>query len=511
MRFFALFLLLFLFERTLCASSLSVAPIFADNMVLQANKKIVVWGRMEPNSVVFVYLGGKRKKCKVKEDGIWQVVFPKRRASNSPLTLEVTSNGERLSFGNIVVGELWLCIGQYNMLFPMEKEDNYLKEIKQKTDYPDIRFFAPAHLPKVRGSSRDEYPDGVKLALKEGRFYYRGAWVATNKKTLPNHSALAFYFAKILQEKIQVPVGIINLAVEGSPIESWINEQDLRKSRRLAQKVNGVWMKNSYLPFWSRRMGAYNLYGMPEPPANPEFLDHPYRPGYIFRTGILAIQNLAIRGVLVYQGETNADTQKRTEEYADMSKLLISSYRKAWKDAKLPFYMVQLPSIDNEEYANALFWPEFRHQQWLAVAGYKKNIGIVPSYDLEAKTTIPTNKKTVAERLSALALYQVYHKKPELYPSAPYPIKATFHKNGVVISFANTGSGLKIIDGAELHGFSLNGNDDSRASIYHNSKVLVETNKKPKFIYYAWSPNATYANLVNSAKIPVLAFKIKVN
>lgn len=501
-------LFIILFHSVLWGSSLTVAPIFTDNMVLQAKKRIAVWGKMQPKSVVFVTLGRKRKKVKVKDDGNWKVVFPGRKASNQPITLEVSSNRERFSFSNIVIGELWLCIGQYNMLFPMELEDYYAQEIK-KSDYPDIRFFTPSQIPGKSGVKK-EYPDSVKLALKEGRFYYKGKWVTTNKKTLPGHGAIAFYFAKILHSQEQVPVGIINLAVDGSPIESWINEDELRANRRMAQKVNGIWLKNSYLPSWGKYMGIYNLYGSVDLPVNPDFLDHPYKPGYLFQTGIAAIKDLAIRGILMYQGETNSDTQKRTEEYADLSKLLIYSYRKNWSNKKLPFYMVQLPSIDNSEYENALFWPEFRHQQWRVTEDFKKYVGIVPSYDLEDETTVPTNKKLVAERLSALALQQVYHKKPDLYPPAPYPINAIFRKYGVLISFANTGSGLEVLDGDQLHGFSLNGNNDSRASIYHNTKVLVETNKKPKFIYYAWSPSATYANLINSAKIPAIAFKIKV-
>lgn len=509
MKFLWIILVITFSYSDLLSNSLMVAPIFSDNMVLQANKKITIWGKMQPQSIVVVTLGNKSKKTKVKDDGTWKVVFPKRRASNNPVVLEVSAEGSKISFNNIVFGELWLCIGQYNMLFPMEQEDYYYQEIKT-ADYPDIRFFTPLQITDKLGI-KQEYPYSVKLALKEGRFYYKGSWVKTNKNTLPQYGAIAFYFAKNLQKNEGVPIGIINLAVEGSPIESWINEINLHENRRLAQKVNGVWMKNPYLPSWSKYIGTYNLYGLAEPPANPDFLDHPYKPGYLFQTGIEAIKNLAIRGILSYQGETNSDTQKRTVEYADLLKLLIRSYRQNWDDAKLPFYMVQLPSIDNSDYVNAIFWPEFRNQQWQVVTEFKKYVGIVPSYDLDAETTIPTNKKLIGERLCALALYQVYHKKTNLYPPAPYPIKAVFRKDGVLISFASTGSGLEVVGGDQLHGFSINGNDDSRASIYHNNKVLVETSRKPKYVYYAWNPNATYANLVNSAKIPAISFKLKVH
>ena len=204
-------------------------------------------------------------------------------------------------------------------------------------------------------------------------------------------------------------------------------------------------------------------------------------------------------------GGSNAQEIERVNEYAALSALMVSDYRKKWKQLQLPFYFVQLSSIDTVKYKGEL-WPQFRNEQ-RKMLQLIPNSGMAVCSDIGAKDDVhPTNKKDVGERLARWALNKTYTQK--IVPSGPLPLKATYSNGKVIVSFEYIAKGLKISDGKPLRGFSIDGMNDTKAIIGDNG-IIIPVNTKPQYIYYGWKPFSD-GNLINSENLPASTFKIPV-
>jgi sialate O-acetylesterase len=214
---------------------------------------------------------------------------------------------------------------------------------------------------------------------------------------------------------------------------------------------------------------------------------------------------MPIRGLLCYQGESNAQEIERVNEYGALSSLMVNDYRAKWKATQLPFFFVQLSSIDTLKYKGRL-WPQFREEQ-RKMLQLISNSGMAVCSDIGFKNDVhPTNKKTVGERLARWALNKTYRKN--IIPSGPLPSGAKYLNGKISIDFGYSGKGLKVSGGKILKGFSLDGQKEIPAQILQN-KIIIAVMEKPVFIYYGWEP-FTEANLVNSENLPASTFKIKV-
>jgi len=215
--------------------------------------------------------------------------------------------------------------------------------------------------------------------------------------------------------------------------------------------------------------------------------------------------NMPIKGVLCYQGESNAQEMERVNEYGALCALMVEDYRTKWKQPQLPFYYVQLSSIDTIKYKGQL-WPQFRDEQ-RRMLQLIPNSGMAVCSDIGFKDDVhPTNKKDVGERLARWALHNTYHKN--IIPSGPLPLQAKYNDEKIIITFEYTGSKLFTADQKSLRGFSIDGLNDCAAAIQNNA-VEISAEKKPSFVYYGWK-SFTDANLVNSENLPTSTFKIPV-
>lgn len=492
------------------AQLLRVAPIFTNHMVIQAHKPVYIWGRAQVRAAVSVSFSGKVKKVLADEEGYWGVTFPKMAPSfDKTYELSVSDGDRELLFSDILIGDVWLCIGQYNMSFPLQDDETYFTE-KTHTNNPYLRLFYADYITR-KLPLRAMYNDEIKQNLSLG-YFYKGAWSVSQEKTAAKFSAIGYYFGKIIQSRLQIPVGMIDISVGGSSIESWIDAAALLKHKRLARKAKGNWLFNGDLPSWIKIIGAYNLSGFSEPPAGFSETEHPYKPGFIYKNLVETFESFPVKGVLMYQGESNAGNLRRVEEYPRLLDLLIKEYRSNRSESRLPFYFVQLASVVNEEgYKEAKYWPDFRNGQRL-LAGRIPYVDLVPAYDFGGSDAVSSNKKVIAERLAALVLFGLYKKRGENVLPPPNALRARYLEGkGVLITFEHTGRGLSLSLGASLHGFTTGKEEEADADIYRNKWVLVRVKRKPKYVYYAWSPSAVSANLVNSAGMPALAFKLKVD
>ncbi len=489
-------------------SQLETAKIYSSNMVLQRDAPIPVWGKAVPGSKIEIRLGTAIKITVAAKDSTWKVYLPKQPANHQPQSLLISSGDTAVQYNNILIGDIWLCIGQSNMEWPIIKEMHYKEEIKNSSQ-PLLRFYNPTYAGKnVFGT---KFTDSVTAMLNENDFY-KGQWQHCDSNSFKTMSAVAYYFGKQIANDVNVPVGLINLSIGGAPLETFIDKVVLKKSKQFSGKMSSDWLVNETLPVWVKERGNQNVGKLQNVPADENGNNHAFKPGFAYSAGIEKLLPLPVKGILCYQGESNAQEIERVNEYAALSKLLIEDYRKkclptgqAGKQPQLPFYFVQLSSIDTVKYKGHL-WPQFRDEQ-RKMLQLIPNSGMAVCSDIGAKDDVhPTNKKDVGERLARWALNKTY--KQNVVPSGPLPLNAKYVNGKVIIVFQYMSKGLKTSTGEKLKGFSLDGINEVEAVI-GDSGIIIYTAKKPEFVYYAWK-SFSNGNLVNSENLPASTFKIKV-
>jgi sialate O-acetylesterase len=387
------------------------------------------------------------------------------------------------------------------MEWPMMKEIHW-KEEKINTKQPLIRFVNPP--PAGRYVYGVAYTDSLNRRLNRNDFYLWYSWQSADSNTTRDMSAVAYYFARSIVDKENIPIGLINISIGGAPLETFISREALQRSKRFASKAEGNWLENKSLPEWVRQRGRENVGTNVIGYRDELGLNHAYKPGFAFESGIKPLLAMPVKGVIWYQGESNSLEKERVEEYRELMHLLIDDYRAAWKKPAMPFYWVQLSSIDTTNYKSQ-FWPEFRDQQRKLLEDVKAG-GMAVSSDIGFKDNVhPTNKKAVGERLARWALRQVY--KENIVPSGPLPLQAEYKNGKLIISFQYA-KGLRTSDQKPLRGFSIDGHSEV-AAVIANDRVLIEAKQKPAIVYYGWKPYSD-ANLVNAENLPASSFKINV-
>ena len=491
-----------IFFPSLSIAQLKVAEIFSSNMVLQREVPVAVWGKAAPGKVVEVKLGSTLRKTVAAKDSVWKVHLPKRPATRQPQSLIISSGDTAVQFQNILIGDIWICTGQSNMEWPMMKEQHWQTEI-YNSNQPDIRLLNPP--PAGRNVFGVAYTDSLVSRLTTEKFYDWNGWKNCDSSSVKSMSAVAYYFAKKIFLETGVPIGIINLSIGGAPLETFISTEALSNHPSFRKKVNGNWLANDALPVWVRERGKQNVGESINVPADEHGPNHAYKPGFAFGAGIKPLLQMPVKGILCYQGESNAQEMEKVNEYAALSKLMIEDYRKNWRQPQLPFYFVQLSSIDTAKYRGQL-WPQFRNEQ-RKMLQLIPNSGMAVCSDIGAKDDVhPANKKEVGERLARWALNKTY--KQKIVPSGPLPLKATYINGNVIVSFEYMAKGMKTSDGKAIKGFSVDGKTEAEAN-FGDSGIIIPLSFKPQFIYYGWKPFSD-GNLINSENLPVSTFKIKV-
>lgn len=498
MRIYFLSILMFPFIAT---AQLQLGKIFADNMVLQREQPVHIWGKSIPGRKVMVSFVNENRNAIVQNDSSWSVTFKAQQAGIQPQSLMISSGIEKIEIKNILIGDIWVCIGQSNMEWPMMKEKHYKEELPDSKQSL-VRLYNPTYAGK--NTFNVLFTDSVIQNLTAERFY-RGQWQICDSNSFKLMSAAAYYFGKQISNQINVPIGLIHLAIGGAPIETFISTEALKNSKQFSGKLNGDWLLNEALPVWVRERGKQNVGSSKNVAADQYGNNHPFKPGFAYESGIEPILNLPIKGILCYQGESNAQETERVNEYAALFACMAADYRKRWKQPGLPFYYVQLSSIDTIKYKGQL-WPQFRDEQ-------RKMMQLIPnSYmavcsDIGFKNDVhPTNKKLVGERLARWALNKTY--RTNIIPSGPLPLQAKYTKGAIIITFTYAGNNLRTSEGEFVRGFSTDGIQDCAAYI-QNNKVIIPVNVKPPFVYYGWRPFSD-GNLINSENLPCSTFKIPV-
>ncbi len=434
---------------SLLAASLSMAtpelsPIFQSGMLFQRKAPIPVWGKANSGEKVTITWEGKKHNTTANEQGEWLIQLPASKASTQGSRLTASDSTGEVVLKDILVGDLWLASGQSNMQRPM----NLFKDTKVMSkdfDNDKIRILQIDTLLATDGSSYSlaHYND-VKA---------KGGVTMTWKPFTPSNangfSAVASTFAQYLQKDSGVPIGIIGNAVGGSGIESWLPEQIIDNNERYASLRGGDWLNASNFSAWMRGRAALNLKTVISSGtvAEPD-LEHPFKPAYLFERATAPLSPLPIKGVIWYQGESNAEDPDM-ERNAAMIQDMIAAWRKAFNNEKLPFFTVQLPRIKDTTPLRAP-WAHFREAQEL-VAQQDTNTEIICTLDLgEANNDVhPSPKAPVGRRLANAVLNKYYGKK---LPTSPRIIGAKWTNDGVMLKVSQP---LKTVGKSDAQGFKI--------------------------------------------------------
>lgn len=305
-------------------SQLEMAKYFSGNMILQRDEPIPVWGKAAPGSKVEVTFGNLSRSIVAASDSSWKLYLPAQTATHQPQSLKISSGDTAVQFNNILIGDNWICLGQSNMEWPMIREKHYPEEIKNSLQ-PLLRFYNPSYAGKNIFSTG--FSDSVTTLLTPGRFY-KGNWQACDSSSIKSMSAVAYYFGKQLATELNIPVGLIHLSIGGAPLETFIDVKTLLSSKQFTAKVKGDWLKNNALPVWIRERGKQNIGSVPEAPADVYGKNHAFKPGFAFESGIKSLLPMPVKGIICYQGESNAQEMERVMEYGALTALMVNDYRK---------------------------------------------------------------------------------------------------------------------------------------------------------------------------------------
>lgn len=464
--------------------------LYTDYMVLQRDQPLRIAGKADTGEKVTVRIGDQQQVAKAGDDGRWEVWLDPLQTAGNPYTLTVSTRRRNLSFKQVLAGDVWLCSGQSNMAFRVD-ESVAAEQEEQKAyaaGHPEIRLFDQKPCWETNAV---EWETSALDSLNRLHYYQPAQWAACNEETAARFSAVAFAFGRMLADSLQVPVGLILNAVGGSPTEAWIDRQMLEYE---FPDILYDWTKNDFIQDWVRGRAVLNI----KKSANP-LQRHPYEPCYLYETGIRPLDKYPIKGIIWYQGESNAHNMEAHER---LFPLLVNSWRNTWGQ-ELPFYYVQLSSIDRPS------WTWFRDsQRWLL---YQTPLtGMAVSSDRGDSLNVhPTCKKEVGERLARWALQQTYGF--DLTPSGPLFRSVEFNEGEALLTF-DYGNDLQTSDGDSIRTFEIAESEGlfvpARAEVTGDGQLRVwnETIRAPRFVRYGWQP-FTRANLVNGDGLPASTFR----
>lgn len=466
---------------------LKMSPVYSDNMVLQHNTPIEIKGVANAGDEVIVKIAGKKYKTICGENGKWGVTIKPLKAG-SDYTLSVSTKDESLTYSNVAAGEVWLCSGQSNMAF-MVWEGATAKEDVANANNSNIRFFnlKPAH-----ETNNVEWNVSFLDSLNRLDYYKPTEWQVCSGETVNSFSAVAYHFGRVLADSLDIPVGLICNAIGGSATESWISREIIE------EKIPDIlvdWTKNDMVQDWVRGRAELNC---KKSTVNGQ--RHPYEPTYLYAVNQPIIGDFTVKGMIWYQGESNAHNIELHEQLFPM---VIESWREQQNNPDMPFYFVQLSSINRPS------WCNFRNSQRI-MSETLHNVGMAVSSDKGDEWNVhPTHKKEIGERLARVALNKSYEMR-DIVPSGPMFRSVTFEGGAAYPTF-EYGEGLQAEDGGEIIGFEVAGDDKifypANAEVKNGKlKVWSKEVKAPKYIRYGWQPYTT-ANLVNSNLLPASTFK----
>ena len=491
------FLLVALAFAARANAEVSLPALLADHMVMQRGLPVHVWGMAAPQEPVTVTFRGETKSATADDLGRWSIYLSPGEAGG-PFQLSIKATNT-IVLNDILVGDVWVASGQSNMEFPMTGLVNATAEIAA-AQYPRIRIFRVEHKPS-------DYPlENVDTK----------AWTACTPETVADSSAVAYFFARNLQQKLGVPIGLIESFWGGTPAESWTSLPALsadaslmpvfgaRAKTATTESTTRLKLQNEEREF-QRAVEQAQADGKTAPSRqwHPDFAA--WSPAALYNGMIAPLTPFAIRGVIWYQGEANSGPE-RASLYARLFQTMIRDWRNAWGEGDFPFLFVQIASWNTTDEA---LWPDVRDAQRRALV--LENTGMAVTIDIGDPVDIhPKDKQDVGLRLALAARAIAYGEKIEW--SGPLYRQLTQEEHALRVWFEHAnGLAAKGTEGTSLTGFEIAGADGKYVAAearIEGTSVVVSNSEVPTpvSVRYGWAANPN-CNLINREDLPASPFR----
>ncbi|MFA5814208.1 MAG: sialate O-acetylesterase [Bacteroidales bacterium] len=523
-------LLFFCLTSLMLSAQVRPYHIFDNNMVLQREKPVKVWGLAGPQEKVKVEFEGQSKSAVANQQGEWSVFLDPMSANAKPGDMKVSGKSSSVLFTNVLVGDVWVLGGQSNMEFDLFRIFHGDVEVLS-ANFPNIRLMTipcSANLKPQKDFERINEYDGWYE-----RYDKKGYWFICSPETVPTYSGLGYIFGRRLYMASQVPIGLIDVSMGGTTVEAWLTPETLAEmpenSALLKQWNDKVAAYNpdedlkAQIKNWEKNSAARIKEGQqPEPkpvePSPSPALDRNF-PGSSYTGMVAVIAGLTVKGIVFHHGYNNALEDSRPKQYALNFKALIKDWRRTFNDKDLPFGIIEFSAggepqtLDNYELrmidpAASICEGQFKAFQDLPNTGY------VCSYDQQVNFYHPQKKVEAGERMARWALSTQYGFSLEWEPAICTGIERL--KDRIIITFSKE---VKSSDDRPIEGFCIAGSDrhffpaktaysktkDEKGQLVDDKKRIEVRNNltvDPVEVRYAWARNPL-GNLVN-AECPII-------
>ncbi len=475
-------------------AAVKLPGLLSDHMVLQRDEPVHLWGTADAGERVTARFRSAERSTVADPEGRWQIFLPPQSAGG-PDELQIAGTNA-LTLHDVLVGEVWVASGQSNMEWPL-RLTNGAKEDIAAGAFPKIRLL--------------KVPFRVSEAPQND---LQTEWLECTPENLPAFSGVAFHFGRAVYQHLNVPVGLIESARGGTPAEAWTGSEELYSTPEL----------QFYLIKWARLFAEYpeaskryeadlkrweaNGKVVSQRPKAPMGPGSSHVPSGLFNGMIAPLTPYAIRGVIWYQGETNA-LRAESRLYRTLFPTMIEGWRRRWGLGSFPFLFVQLANYEGVGTGPGTEWPELREAQLYTLQNVP-NTGMAVTIDVGTAQNIhPRDKKTVGERLALGARSVAYGE--QVVASGPLYRRVTAEPGSLRVWFTSLGGGLRAEGGQALRGFAIAGADrifEPAEAKVDGETVVVSARAvaEPVAVRYAWADNPV-ANLENAAGLPASPFR----
>lgn len=513
--------------------------IFDHNMVLQRDTPVKVWGTADPELDISVRFGEQLTRTSTAADGSWEVVLEPMEASSNGSSLLVTGGEDSIELTNVLVGDVWICGGQSNMEFSLEKIYQGDVEIASAR-HSQIRLMTiPVGATPERLSDFERVNEFNSWTNQHEQ---KGSWLVCAPETVKRFGSIGYIFGRRLHLASGVPIGLIDNSVGGTTVEGWTSRQSLSK----IPEANGL------LQDWDERIAAWDTDedlanrierweqdtvrrreqgDKPKPKPDdrrpgPAFDRN--NPGASYNAMLKSFAGFKINGVIFHQGYNNALGDSRPNLYAKTFQAMIADWREAFEDDTLPFGIIELcagaepQTMDNFEVRMIDAGPYIREAQFKA---YRElaNMGWASAYDQQVNWYHPQMKVQLAERIARWALATQYEMP---FGHAPaLLVSSEIIGERIVLTF---NAEATVRDGRPMTGMAIAGEDrrfypaDAKFAVarkddrgrevldYRKIEVWSPLVQTPKAVRYAWA-RCPLGNLTNRSHmeriLPVPSFR----